>query len=207
MFVIFVSVVTDDDDQDRRRRRRGHDGQRHRAGVRAGRASPCGSSTSRSRCSIARAATIEKSLGEVRREGQARRRPIATRRSAGSRPSTDARRARRRRLRRRSDRRERRREARRCSRRLDAHHPARRDPRVEHVVDLDHAARRGDEAAGQSARHALHEPGAADDAGRADPRPGHVGRVDARPRRSCARRSARRRSKRPTIPASSPTAS
>ena len=35
-----------------------------------------------------------------------------------------------------------------------------------------------DEAARQSARHALHEPGAADEARRADPRPGDVGRVD-----------------------------
>ena len=68
-------------------------------------------------------------------------------------------------------------------------------------------ARRGDEAARQRARHALHEPGAADDAGRADPRPGDVRRRRCRRRSSCARRSARRRSRPPTTPASSPTAS
>ena len=66
-------------------------------------------------------------------------------------------------------------------------HAPGRHPRVEHLVDLDHDARRRDEAARQGARHALHEPGAADDAGRADPRPGDVGRVDARSRPSCAR--------------------
>ena len=59
---------------------------------------------------------------------------------------------------------------------------------------------------GQGARHALHEPGAADDARRDDPRPGDVRRVDAHGADS-ARRSARRRSKRPTTPASSPTGS
>ena len=47
--------------------------------------SRCGSSTSRSRCSIARAATIEKSLGEVRREGQAHR----GRSRRGARPPVD----------------------------------------------------------------------------------------------------------------------
>ena len=80
------------------------------------------------------------------------------------------------------------------------HRQAGRHPRLEHLVDLDHAARRRDEAAGPGARHALHEPGAADDAGRDDPRPGDVRRVDADRVRACARRSARRRSKRPTIP-------
>ena len=124
-------------------------------------------------------ATIEKSLGEVRREGQADRGAIATRRSAGSSTATsldaladadyvveaivenaDAKRALFA-------------QPRRASPRPDV------DPRVEHVVDLDHRARRRDEAARQGARHALHEPGAADDAGRDDPRPGDVGRVDA----------------------------
>ena len=62
-------------------------------------------------------------------------------------------------------------------------------------------------AARPRARHALHEPGAADDARRADPRPGDVGRIDADRARACARRSARRPSRRPTTPASSPTAS
>ena len=62
--------------------------------------------------------------------------------------------------------------------RLDAITPPGGDPRLEHVVDFDHDARRRDEAAGQSARHALHEPGAADDARRADSRAGDVDRVD-----------------------------
>ena len=79
--------------------------------------------------------------------------------------------------------------SRRSSRTLDAKrdvlraarrdHAAGRHPRHQHVVDLDHAARRGDQAARQGARHALHESGAADDAGRAGPRPGDVGRDDA----------------------------
>ncbi len=59
------------------------------------------------------------------------------------------------------------------------HHSARHDSGVEHVIDFDHSARRGDEAAGQSPRHALHEPGAADDAGRDDSGSGDVPRVDA----------------------------
>ena len=82
----------------------------------------------------------------------------------------------RRRLCRRSDRRRRGREA--CAlcepRR---HHQAGRDSRVEHVLDLHHRARRGDPAPGQSPRHALHEPGAAHDAGRDDSRPGHISGV------------------------------
>ena len=49
---------------------------------------------------------------------------------------------------------------------------------LEHLVDLDHPARRRDEAAGQGPRHALHESRAADDARRADPRAGDLGRVD-----------------------------
>ena len=84
--------------------------------------------------------------------------------------------------------------------RLDAHRQTRRDPRVEHLVDFDHGARRRDEAPRTGARHALHESRAADDARRADSRPGDVGRVDADRRRTCARARARPRSKRPTIP-------
>ena len=68
-------------------------------------------------------------------------------------------------------------------------------------------ARRRDEAAGQGARHALHEPGAADDARRTDSRAGDVAGSMRLAIGLVARRSARRRSKRPTTPASSPTAS
>ena len=137
---------------------------------------------------------------EVRREGQADAPRTATRRSAACprRPSIDD--ARRRRLRRRSDRRERRREAR-------AVHAASTRSRGPTSILASNtssisitAARRRDQAARQRARHALHEPGAADDARRADSRPGDVGRRRCGSRRSCARRSARRRSKRPTIP-------
>ena len=49
----------------------------------------------------------------------------------------------------------------------------RRDPRHQHLVDLDHAPRRRDRPARQVHRHALHEPGAGDEAGRADPRHRH----------------------------------
>ena len=163
-----------------------HDGQRHRPGVRAGRvrgaarATPPAGARSRARPSI------EKSLAQVRREEQADRRRIATQRSAGvataptpstrsptsttsSRPSSRIAQAKRS-----------------LFARLDQHHAARRDPLVEHLVDLDHDARRGDQAARPRARHALHEPGAADDAGRADPRPGDVGASRCGRATSCA---------------------
>ena len=144
------------------------------------------SSTSRSRCSIARAATIEKSLAKFVEKGKLTAARSRRARSAGCTTATA----------------------------LDALADA--DYVVEAIVeDVDAkralfaaldaitrpdvilasntssisitAARRRDEAAGPGARHALHEPGAADDAGRADPRPGDVRRVDARRRRSCAR--------------------
>ena len=63
------------------------------------------------------------------------------------------------------------------------------------------------DASGSGARHALHEPGAADDAGRVDPRTGDVGRNDGTQRRLCAAGSERPESKRPTTRGSSPTAS
>ena len=163
-------------------------------------------STSRSRCSIARATTIATSLAKFVDEGQAGVRCDATQRSAACQTATsiesladadyiveaiveeaDAKRA--------------------LFATLDAIAQTGSDPRVEHIVDFDHDARRRDQAPRPRARHALHEPGAADDAGRVDSRPGDVGRVDAVGVASCARRSARRRSKRPTTPASSPTAS
>ena len=48
-----------------------------------------------------------------------------------------------------------------------------RDPRHQHLVDLDHAARRLDRPAGAVHRHPFHESGAGDGAGRADPRHRH----------------------------------
>ena len=124
--------------------RRGHDGQRHRPGVHAGRvrraAGRCGSRLR----STARARTIEKSLGKFVEKGRMTaddRDATLARLSTG----TERRRARRRRLRRRGHRRERRGQARalRTARCADA---AGRHPLVEHVVDLDHAARRRDRA-------------------------------------------------------------
>ena len=50
---------------------------------------------------------------------------------------------------------------------------ARRDRRHQHLVDLDHAARRRHRPARALHRHAFHESGAADGAGRADPRHRH----------------------------------
>ena len=80
-----------------------------------------------------------------------------------------------------------------------------RHPRLEHLVDLDHGARRRDEAARPRARHALHEPGAADEARRADSRPGDLGRDDGA-RQDLCDRLGKTAVKPPTIPASSPTA-
>ena len=47
---------------------------------------------------------------------------------------------------------------------------ARSDRRDQHLIDLDHEARRGDAAPGALHRHALLQPGADDGAGRGDPR-------------------------------------
>ena len=55
-------------------------------------------------------------------------------------------------------------------RKLDALLPRARDPRLEHELHLDHRARRGDAAPGAGHRHALHEPGAGDEARRDHPR-------------------------------------
>ena len=63
------------------------------------------------------------------------------------------------------------------------------------------------QAAGPRARHALHESGAADDAGRAGPRAGDVSRVDGDRVRVVQGARQDRASKPPTTPASSPTAS
>ena len=79
-----------------------------------------------------------------------------------------------------------------------------RDHRHQHLVDLDHAACRLDRPAGALHRHPLHESGAGDGAGRADPR--HRDRRTRRSRRaaSSSRSSARRsRSRRISRPSSS----
>ncbi len=148
---------------------------------------------------------IEKSLGKFVEKGKL----TADDRDASARPPVHDDTARATgccRLRRRSHRRGRRRQAgalRESRRDLCAA----RDSRVEHLVDLDHGARRGDEAARAGARHALHEPRAADDARRADSRTGDVRRRRCASRPTCAWRSARPASRRPTIPASSRTGS
>ena len=61
-------------------------------------------------------------------------------------------------------------------RKLDELAPAERDPGHQHLVDLDHGARRRHEAARPGHRDALHEPGAGDEAGRDHPRPRHLRR-------------------------------
>ncbi len=62
----------------------------------------------------------------------------------------------------------------------------------QHVVDLDHAPRLDDGPARALHRHALHESGAADGAGRADPRHRHRRRHVRGTRASSSRASARR---------------
>jgi hypothetical protein len=83
---------------------------------------------------------------------------------------------------------------------------AARDPGQQHVVDLDHRAGCEDQARRTRDRHALHEPGAADEAGRGDPRQRHQRRDGDGPSAG-RRRSARSRCSPTTIRASSPTAS
>ena len=58
---------------------------------------------------------------------------------------------------------------------------ARRHHRHQHLVDLDHAARVLDRPAGAVHRHPFHESGAADGAGRADPRHRHRAIRPSRP--------------------------
>ena len=82
----------------------------------------------------------------------------------------------------------------------------RRDPRVEHVVDLDHEARRRVGPPRSRDRHALHEPGAADEARRDRARPADERRDLRRPRSRSRSGSARPRSARATSRASSSTA-
>ena len=81
------------------------------------------------------------------------------------------------------------------------------DPRVEHVVDPDHVARRGHVARRSRDRHALLQPGAGAEARRGDPRPRDLRRDGARDRRRSRRSSARRRPRRATCRGSSRTGS
>ena len=83
----------------------------------------------------------------------------------------------------------------------------RSDPRVEHVVDPDHVARRGDDASRARDRHALLQPGAGAEARRGDPRGADLRRDGRGDRRSSRATSARSRRRRATSRASSRTAS
>ena len=81
---------------------------------------------------------------------------------------------------------------------------ARCDDRHQHLVDLDHAARRRDRPAGALHRHPLHESGAGDAARRADPRHRHRGPdLRSAPRASSPSSARRRRCRRISRPSSS----
>ena len=84
---------------------------------------------------------------------------------------------------------------------------ARRDHRLQHVVDLDHPARLGDGEPRAVHRHPLHEPGAADAARRADPRHRHARRHLRGGQGDSSPSSARPRRCRRISPPSSSTAS
>ncbi len=79
--------------------------------------------------------------------------------------------------------------------------------RLQHLVDPDHAARRGDLTTGPGDRHAFLQPRAGAEARRGDPRPRDLRRDRGRRSRRSRSISARRLPRRATCPASSPTAS
>ena len=85
--------------------------------------------------------------------------------------------------------------------------PPRGDPGLQHLVDQHHQDRRGDQTPGEGDRDALHEPGAADEAGGGDPRAGYLDRDTGDGDGGLPQRWARNRWKRTIRPASSPTAS
>ena len=183
----------------RARRRRRPDGRRDRAGGRQRRdgASRC---TTRSPARpTAALETMRKSLAKLAEKGGADPDEVLARVDAG----------RRRRPRRpdgRGRRRGRGREARRVpARRRDA--PAGGGARVEHVVDPDLVARRGDAAARPRDRHALLQPGARAEARRGRPRPRDLRRDGARRSSRSRRSSARRPPRRTTSRGSSRTGS
>ena len=129
-----------------RRRRLGHDGDRHRRGLRQGRLSTSPTSPAARR----RSTSVREGVDPQPREGgparQARARPTATRRSATSPARTDLDDLAQRRPRRRGDRRgPGRQEGAVREPRRDL--PRRRDPRHHHVVAAGHRARLGDHAA------------------------------------------------------------
>jgi threonine dehydrogenase-like Zn-dependent dehydrogenase len=76
------------------------------------------------------------------------------------------------------------------------------DHRNQHLVDLDHPARRLDRPSGEIHRHSFHEPGAGDGTGRADsaasPPTTRRSRRAASSSRNCTRRSRSRRISRPS---------
>ena len=124
---------------------------------------------------------------------------------AGITPTLSLRRFRRRRLRRRGRGRERGRQEEGAGRGRGAAARA-RDPHLQHLDDLDHAARDGLEAAGELLRAALLQPGAAHAARRGDPRREVERGGDRDGGRATRRRSARRRSWSRTAAASWSTA-
>ena len=95
----------------------------------------------------------------------------------------------------------------RSSRELDEATPGPRDPRLQHLLALDHRDGRGDAAARQGRRLPLLLPGLGDAAGRDRQRRGHLARDGARPPSTSRRRSASSRSPAPRSRASSSTAS
>jgi acetyl-CoA C-acetyltransferase len=131
-----------------------HDGQRHCAGLCAKRLRRASASTRPARPIDKARATIEKSLGKFVEKGKLTAADRDASLAACTAPAH--RRAWRRGLRRRGDLREL--DAKRACCPSSTPSRAGRDSQHQHLVDFDHAARRGDQAAGQGARHALHEP-------------------------------------------------
>ena len=82
-----------------------------------------------------------------------------------------------------------------------------RDPRLQHLLDLDHPARLGDRQPGTLHRHPFHEPGAAHAAGRDRSAASPPRTTPSRPPRTSSPGSARRRRCRRISPPSSSTAS
>ena len=166
----WLSALPRDAEVARHRRRR--DGRRHRAGRRAGGPSraPLRHAHGRRRCRRQQqigddaARRSRPRASSTRAEAEA----AAARIVAGAR----ARRSRQREARGRGDRRGPRRQAQAVARARSGRR-AGRDPRVEHVVAVDHGARGRHEASGPRRRHALLQPGAGPAAGRGRERPRH----------------------------------
>ena len=185
--------------------RRRRDGRRHRAGRRAGGASRAAVRRAHRRRRRRRSSVDRRHARDARGEGQAATR---TREGGG-----------------RADRRRSMRSAtcvsaklvveaivedldakRKLFRELEVVVARRRDPRDEHVVAVDHRARRGHEASRARRRHALLQPGAGAAAGRGGERARHRCGRSRRPSTTPPRRGARRRCTRRRRRASSSTA-